>query len=273
VACILAPTNAVAVDSEEENPSPSTLPPHPGRIVTSALRKAHMLAGLKNDDLVQLVIEENCRKEGYVSEQCAPIFDRKMKKKKEMEEQKQMMDKVQAMAAGEGDNANEEMSISVDQTDDVSNTSRNRKSSDKGSNNDDIRDNGDDEWVVSSESDFDDVPQLDYKEQSPADMAATLDEHGRASVLFEEIGPIVITKDGEMRRISNWSELSSAEKAQTQRVVSRRNRKRLEKLQAALRQEEENEMAGIANAKKEEDTVNHNAGSSNGEEASIHDEL
>ena len=47
------------------------------------------------------------------------------------------------------------------------------------------------------------------------------------TLAFDELGPIIINKDGSLRRITNWSELTADEKKHTSRKVSLRNQKRL----------------------------------------------
>ena len=44
---------------------------------------------------------------------------------------------------------------------------------------------------------------------------------------------VCVVKDGQMRRISNWNELSESERAATQAKVAKRNKKRLDKLTAS----------------------------------------
>ena len=48
---------------------------------------------------------------------------------------------------------------------------------------------------------------------------------------FEELGPIIINPDGTTRRITNWENLTKQEQASTYRLISARNKKRLEGLQ------------------------------------------
>jgi hypothetical protein len=47
------------------------------------------------------------------------------------------------------------------------------------------------------------------------------------TLTLDELGPIIINKDGSLRRITNWSELSPEERKHTKRRVSLRNHKRL----------------------------------------------
>jgi len=49
-------------------------------------------------------------------------------------------------------------------------------------------------------------------------------------VSLDQLGPMIVNKDGTLRRISNWEQLSPAEKEATWRIVTKRNRERLQKL-------------------------------------------
>ena len=51
------------------------------------------------------------------------------------------------------------------------------------------------------------------------------------AIRFEELGPIIINPDGTTRRITNWENLTKQEQASTFRLISARNKKRLEDLQ------------------------------------------
>ena len=57
-------------------------------------------------------------------------------------------------------------------------------------------------------------------------------EVGGASVSMDELGPIIVNLDGTLRRIENWATLSKQEQASTMRIISRRNKKRLNALSA-----------------------------------------
>ncbi|RYH07105.1 hypothetical protein EON65_42090 [archaeon] len=47
---------------------------------------------------------------------------------------------------------------------------------------------------------------------------------------MDELGPIIINPDGTTRRITNWDNLSKQEQLNTWRVISKRNKKRVEAL-------------------------------------------
>lgn len=47
---------------------------------------------------------------------------------------------------------------------------------------------------------------------------------------MDELGPIIINPDGTSRRITNWDNLSKQEQLNTWRIISGRNKKRIEAL-------------------------------------------
>ena len=57
------------------------------------------------------------------------------------------------------------------------------------------------------------------------------------TLALDHLGPIIINKDGTLRRITNWSGLTANEKKHTLRKVSLRNQKRLGVLKNAERLE------------------------------------
>ena len=50
------------------------------------------------------------------------------------------------------------------------------------------------------------------------------------SAALEELGPVVVTEDGQLRYIDNWAEMTPEEQEATQRIISKRNAARLKKL-------------------------------------------
>ncbi|KAF8890709.1 hypothetical protein BD779DRAFT_1438236, partial [Infundibulicybe gibba] len=44
------------------------------------------------------------------------------------------------------------------------------------------------------------------------------------AIQLDELGPMVVNSDGTLSRISNWSQLTEAERDRTLRVLSARNR-------------------------------------------------
>jgi hypothetical protein len=57
---------------------------------------------------------------------------------------------------------------------------------------------------------------------------------GPVSVKLDALGPVVVAEDGTVARIGNWAEMTPAEQANTQRIISQRNNLRLAKLRAGL---------------------------------------
>ncbi|OAA78425.1 hypothetical protein LEL_05248 [Akanthomyces lecanii RCEF 1005] len=67
----------------------------------------------------------------------------------------------------------------------------------------------------------------------------TLDVSGEGStVRLAELGPLVVNVDGTVARITNWKEMTGAERETTVRMVGRRNKQRLDALK---KQNEEQE--------------------------------
>ena len=63
-----------------------------------------------------------------------------------------------------------------------------------------------------------------------------LTEGGEASnmnsqVKLDQLGPVVINEDGTISRITNWANLSKQEQENTQRIIAKRNAKRLKELE------------------------------------------
>jgi predicted Fe-S protein YdhL (DUF1289 family) len=53
---------------------------------------------------------------------------------------------------------------------------------------------------------------------------------GGEGIAMDELGPMVITSDGSIRRISNWQSMTKAEQEVAWRRISKRNKERLEVL-------------------------------------------
>ena len=66
-------------------------------------------------------------------------------------------------------------------------------------------------------------------ESSEGDAATQLTLGQRRS-LEEELGPLVVNADGTVARISNWKQMTEAERANVLRVLGKRNKERLEVL-------------------------------------------
>ncbi|KAI8809578.1 hypothetical protein BJ742DRAFT_804344 [Cladochytrium replicatum] len=52
------------------------------------------------------------------------------------------------------------------------------------------------------------------------------------SLKLDDLGPMVINADGTMSRISNWAQMTEGERRNVGRVLLKRNRARLQQLQA-----------------------------------------
>jgi hypothetical protein len=55
---------------------------------------------------------------------------------------------------------------------------------------------------------------------------------GDVSIKLDHLGPMVVNVDGTMSRISNWDKMADIEKENTLRIISKRNRERLDALKA-----------------------------------------
>ena len=54
------------------------------------------------------------------------------------------------------------------------------------------------------------------------------------ALTFERLGPMIINTDGTVRRIASWDTLSPQEKESSWRLISARNRKRVEELKRKI---------------------------------------
>jgi hypothetical protein len=63
--------------------------------------------------------------------------------------------------------------------------------------------------------------------------AATQLTLGQRRSLEEELGPLVVNADGTVARISNWKQMTEAERANVLRVLGKRNKQRLDALKTA----------------------------------------
>lgn len=68
---------------------------------------------------------------------------------------------------------------------------------------------------------------------------ATQIEVGGESVKLEELGPIIVNEDGTMRRITNWHTLTKGEQLGTIKAISKRNKRRLDKLKEQAAQQKQ----------------------------------
>lgn len=56
---------------------------------------------------------------------------------------------------------------------------------------------------------------------------------GGDTVRLDSLGPMVVNKDGSISRIGNWDQMTEMEQKNTLRIVGKRNKSRMEALQAA----------------------------------------
>jgi predicted Fe-S protein YdhL (DUF1289 family) len=47
---------------------------------------------------------------------------------------------------------------------------------------------------------------------------------------MDQLGPMVVNVDGTLSRITNWEAMTEIERTNTLRIISKRNKERLEKL-------------------------------------------
>jgi hypothetical protein len=59
------------------------------------------------------------------------------------------------------------------------------------------------------------------------------------SVALDSMGPLVVNRDGTMGRIGNWAGMTEHERAQTLRLLGKRNKERMDVLKAKKAAEEE----------------------------------
>lgn len=54
------------------------------------------------------------------------------------------------------------------------------------------------------------------------------------SLSLDELGPIIVNKDGTTSRVTNWLEMGREEQERTQRMIKKRNEKRLKELKEKM---------------------------------------
>ena len=77
------------------------------------------------------------------------------------------------------------------------------------------------------------LPALANHAENEGDNVNVLTLDGDA-LTFERLGPMIINTDGTVRRIANWDILSPQEKESSWRLISARNRKRVEELKRKI---------------------------------------
>jgi hypothetical protein len=60
--------------------------------------------------------------------------------------------------------------------------------------------------------------------------APTVTVNGSSVSLEDEMGPLVVNEDGTLSRITSWAQMTVGERERTVRVLSKRNKLRLEQL-------------------------------------------
>jgi hypothetical protein len=55
---------------------------------------------------------------------------------------------------------------------------------------------------------------------------------GGTEMKLDHLGPMVVNADGTLSQIGNWQQMSEIEKKNTLRIISKRNKSRLEALKA-----------------------------------------
>lgn len=78
------------------------------------------------------------------------------------------------------------------------------------------------------------LPEVAYNGTTTLDMS-----NGNTSVKLDHLGPMVVSVDGTLSRISNWEGMTDMEKESTFRIIGKRNQARLEVLKAKEKLKEE----------------------------------
>lgn len=69
------------------------------------------------------------------------------------------------------------------------------------------------------------LPEVPHNGTTQLDMSS-----GSTTVKLDHLGPMVVNVDGTLARITNWQEMTEAERSSTLRIVGIRNKSRLEVL-------------------------------------------
>jgi len=69
------------------------------------------------------------------------------------------------------------------------------------------------------------LPEVPHESTTQLDMS-----NGSTSVKLDHLGPMVVNADGTLSRVSNWDQMADIEKANTWKIIGKRNKERLEKL-------------------------------------------
>jgi len=57
---------------------------------------------------------------------------------------------------------------------------------------------------------------------------------GGDSLSLDDLGPIIVNRDGSTSRVTNWLEMGKEEQERTQRMIVKRNEKRLKELKEKI---------------------------------------
>ena len=97
--------------------------------------------------------------------------------------------------------------------------------------------------IIEDEKENIEIPLLPPSISSESVVAAEFNEMRTLklgeTLKLDEFGPIIINPDGTARRIANWDTLSPQEKASSFRLISARNKKRLQKLKEEQEKKQE----------------------------------
>ncbi|KAK5697831.1 hypothetical protein LTR97_006789 [Elasticomyces elasticus] len=74
--------------------------------------------------------------------------------------------------------------------------------------------------------------------EPPAAGSIKLDVTSNEAVALDHLGPMVVNIDGTISQITNWDQMTEAEKKNTMRMLQRRNKQRLDALKQAEEQED-----------------------------------
>ncbi|KAF9093351.1 hypothetical protein BGX27_001621 [Mortierella sp. AM989] len=78
---------------------------------------------------------------------------------------------------------------------------------------------------------------------APGDVPSSAPSHelevNGQDIKLDILGPVVVNENGTISRIDNWHEMTEIEKANTRRILLKRNAQRLTRLRAEQQQEEQ----------------------------------
>jgi hypothetical protein len=80
------------------------------------------------------------------------------------------------------------------------------------------------------------LPSISEDEATKLDMSS-----GQGTAKLDALGPMVVNVDGTLSRITNWDKMAEIERKNTLRIINKRNKERLEKLQVEQGEDGKNE--------------------------------